>query len=199
MRGKRPPLPGEFATAISAVDESGMVDALAPLVDLKGGRPGTIPVRAFLICAMVNGLANNHKGHIAEIARTMVSLSDHQRQQIGLRDANPMTIYKRADRKFGRIVKALQVLGEERAAAVIGGLLAAATGPQPASTGAVAIDGTALETSARLRSGGDPDYDGAAEYADVPVSTVTKARARGAAILGIGPDGRKVYTADRTA
>ncbi|PRY44330.1 hypothetical protein LY71_1168 [Geodermatophilus tzadiensis] len=61
-------------------------------------------------------------------------------------------------------------------------------------SGAVAVDGTEFETSARLHGPNrDVDLDGEIEY---DPETTGAMRTRGARPLGIGPDDRKVYTLD---
>jgi hypothetical protein len=200
MRGKRPPSDEEFTGAVEQVRSTGLCNELEPYVDLTGGRPGTIPLRALLVCMQLNAMAHHHKGHVAETARTMVSLSCHQQMALGLRDTNPETIYKRVDRKFNALSRALQSLAQTEPGIVnrfVATVARSTIDPTLCESRTVAIDGTDLETSARLRAGGEPILDGDAEYPNI--DHAANSRKRTARVLGVGSDGRNIYTADTDA
>ncbi len=61
---------------------------------------------------------------------------------------------------------------------------------------ALALDGTDMETWAVLHGGEDVDLDGEEDRPDIEHAQVSKRKAK---VLGIGTDGRKIYTKDKDA
>ena len=163
---------------------------------------------------MLNGMRDDHKALIHRIAGTINALSEHRLQQLGCRvDRRPADLYKRVDDLFNKLVACLNdgfhtiVDGEQVHIDHVWFANRIGASPVPADvyamSDAVAIDGTAIPTPARLHSGNDEVVHDGDDPQSQPVDEegrAPKGQVRPKArILGIGPDGRKIYTADPDA
>ena len=141
------------------------------------------------------------------------TLSARQLDAIGITNWDPVEAYDRTDRLFNLFFK---VLKEGRAAVVDGEVvqvdadwflerwLRASLAEVPASSRATAIDSTDVETSGRLHGelaeadlDGLPEVNGVGEEGPGPKRPAT--RKRPVRVLGVGPDGRNIYTKDSDA
>jgi hypothetical protein len=207
--GGRPTLDTELQVAIRVVRRAGVLEPLARLLDAEVGRPRTISLLGFLVGAQLNALARHHQGHLVEIARVLNALTDAQRQRLGLGDWAPAQTYDRLERLFIRLCAVL----DERHEIAIGGrrvrldagwfanrFAAAAVPEDLRESGSVAVDGTDLETWGALH--GDAvsvQLDGEARSSPDALPSKVRRPTRTAKVLGIGPDGRKIYTVDPDA
>ena len=192
-----------------------MLPLLETRLEYGAGRPRTLRLLGFLVGAQINGLRRHHQGHLVEIARVLNALSDDQRRRLGVFGWDPEEAYHRVERLFLRLCSALETGFAAEAdgrvvrvdAAWFANRLAAAAVPQELRASAsVAVDGTDLETWGALH--GDSvtvDLDGEAaetQLVEVEAAVVPGKRprpGRRAKVLGVGPDGRKIYTADADA
>jgi hypothetical protein len=160
-------------------------------------------------------MRRHHQGHLVEIARVLNALTDRQRARLGLLRWDPKEAYNRVERLFLRLCTALDAeLGVEVDgwmvridAAWFANRLAAAAIPQELrASAAVAVDGTDLETWGALH-GDAVTIDVDAEATESQLAEEESPRASGkrrmpgkrAKVLGVGRDGRKIYTADPDA
>jgi hypothetical protein len=191
-----------------------VLPVLEPRLHSEVGRPRTLSLLGFLVGAQLNGIRRHHQGHLVEIARVLNALTDRQRARLGLPRWDPKEAYNRVERLFLRLCSALDVGLEAEVdgrtmridAAWFSNRLAAAAIPQELqASAAVAVDGTDLETWGALH--GDAvtvDLDGEvteSQLVEEPATANAKRRRPGrrAKVLGVGLDGRKVYTADPDA
>ncbi len=198
----------DLQTACRVVDRSGVVPVLTPLLDAEVGRHRTISVRGLLVACQLNALARHHRAHLAEVARTINAMRADQRALLGIVKHDPAETYDRVDRLFNKLCAVLDagrvVDGVKVDARWLANRLAAAAVPAEFRTSSsVAIDGTDVETWGALHGDATTvDLDGeAAETQLMDDGAVPKPKklARKAAVLGVGADGRKQYTADRDA
>lgn len=207
--GGRPTSDTELQVALRVVHRSGIVPPLSGLLDSDVGRPRTVSLLGFFVGAQLNAMVRHHRGHLVEVARALNALTDDQRHRLELRNWDPEQTYDRIERLFVRLCSVL----EEGHEAVIGGRsvrldagwfansLGAAPIPDDLrESGSVAVDGTDVETWGALH-GNTATVQPDGETTPNPDAPPAKARraARAARVLGIGPDGRKIYTADPDA
>ncbi len=213
--GGRPTTTAELETALGIIHRSGVLPLLGARLEHGAGRPSTLSLLGFLVGAQLNGLRRHHQGHLVEIARVLNALSDDQRTRLGVFGWDPEEAYHRVERLFLRLCSALEAgfdaEADGRVVRVDAGwfanrLAAAAVPRELRASASVAVDGTDLETWGALH--GDSvtvDLDGEAAQtqlvAEEAAAVPGKRRRPGrrAKVLGVGPDGRKVYTADADA
>jgi hypothetical protein len=209
--GGRPPTTAEFATARRIVTSSGVLPVLQGRVDHVLGRRRSLSVEGLLVAMQINGLRRHHQATVAEFARVLNSFSHRQRSGLGIRDWDPKEAYDRADRLFNLLSHAL----EEGWDAIVAGssahidaswiaqrLLGSSLQDMPVWSTSVAVDGTDIDTWGRLQGQLDEaDLDGDVGDERDPYGPTAKRRrgSRRARILGIGPDGRNIYTNDPDA
>jgi len=198
-----------------------VIEALQPRLDSPVGRPRALSLEGFLVAAQLNAFARHHQAHLVEIARTLDALSDDQRRALGICGWDQEQAYDRVEYLFAKLCRALEAGWK---ASVDGRLeridaqwfanriaRAAVDGTTPASM-SLAVDGTDVETWGALRGeAGTLEFDGdspettdgvedqSAVRREGPRRGRPKAARQRARILGIGPDGRKVYTPDPDA
>jgi hypothetical protein len=219
--GGRPPTEEEFRAAIELIQRSGVIEALQPRLDSPVGRPRALSLGGFLVAAQLNAFARHHQAHLVEITRTLNALSDDQRRALGICRWDPEQAYDRVEYLFAKLCRALEVGWE---ASVDGRpahidaqwfanriARAALEGTTPTSM-SLSVDGTDIETWGALRGdaatlepdGDSPEATGGIENQSAVRQESSrrgrpKAARQRARILGIGPDGRKVYTPDPDA
>jgi hypothetical protein len=219
--GGRRPTDDEFRQAIQLIGRSGVLEALQARLDSRAGRPRALSLQGFLVAAQLNAFARHHAAHLTQIARTLNALSDDQRKALGIGRWNPEQAYDRVEYLFLKLSKALERGWEscvdgrtERIDSQWFGnrISRAAFGDDAPRSRSLAVDGTDVETWGALRGdasavepdGDSPEVSGRAEH---PSGGRQRGGGRGrrgapgqrARILGIGPDGRKIYTPDPDA
>jgi len=214
VEGGSPPTPREFATAVELVDASGVVEVVGPLVDSDIGRPRSLNFRAFCVAAQVNALRPHHVAHLVAITKVMNSFSHEQLQALGITDWGFANSYLRFERLFLRIFQifregnVVDVDGEPTtidARWVANREISASRPSEYVTSGSIAIDGTDVPTWGRLHGDvetlvldlEETDEERSDDVIDFVARTARKKRR--ARILGVGPDGRNIYTADPTA
>ncbi|MEX0985429.1 MAG: hypothetical protein WD096_10335, partial [Actinomycetota bacterium] len=210
--GSRPPTPTEFITARRVVASSGVLSVLQARLDHTVGRHRSLSIEGLLVAMQINGLRRHHQATLAEVARVLNSLTAAQREDLGIRDWKPTQAYDRADQFFNRLNGALEegwdvmfdgVVTRIDVAWFADRLVEASLEDVPAWSRSVAVDGTDIDTWGKLHGElDDTDFDGDDE-AQPDGSTSRRdrrvKRSRHARILGVGPDGRNIYTKDPDA
>ena len=211
--GGRPPSSQEYSLAREIIRRAGILEPLQARLERGVGRPASLGIEGFLVAAQLNALAKHHVAHVAQIANVLNALSDLQRANLGIRNWNPTKAYHNVDRAFVRLAKAL---GEGWEAEVDGTtvmvnsewvanrIARAAIPPEVIRSSSVAVDGTPLETWGRLHGDVETiDLDTETGLGDQKRDESTRVRRRRrtpkAKVLGVGPDGRNIYTADPDA
>jgi hypothetical protein len=186
------------------IERSGIVEVLGPLMDAEVGRPRHLSLLGFLVSCQLNALNRHHQGHLAEVARTLNSLSDGQRQSLGVTDWDPDESYPRVARLFAKLCQVLESGDAGVDATWFSNQLARAAVPKLFLVSrSVAVDGTDVETWGALHGEAvTVELDGEAtetQLVDVGSGKREKRTFRKAKVLGVGSDGRKRYTADPDA
>jgi hypothetical protein len=201
----RPTSSGELNIARQVIRRSGLVDVLAPWIDTDVGRPRLLGLEALLVVFQLNALHRHHQAHLVQAARLLNALTDDQRGVLSITSWDPAETYDRVERLF---VKLCQVLDSKEAgidATDFANELARAAIPKDQLTSrSVAVDGTDVETWGALRGASfTVELDGDATDTQLVdgerVSPPVKTKVKTAKVFGIGPDGRKRYTADPDA
>lgn len=196
------------------IERAGVLAPLEQRLDATTGRPRFLSVKALLVAMMVNGLEVNHSAHITGITAVLEAMSRQRLRELGCRvDRWPTDLYKRVDDLFNRLIHALEAGFDAevdgQAVRVDHVWFSNRIGASPVTdeiitTSSVAIDGTAIETPARLLSGEDEVVHDGDSAGSQPVDEQGRApageRRPTAQVLGYGiHDRRKVYTADPDA
>lgn len=215
--GGSPTTAEELALARWLVSDSGLLEVLRTRLDSEVGRPRSLSVEGLLVAMMVNGLRRHHLGTLVEVARVLNSFSAEQRLLLGIARWDEAEAYDYVDRLFNRLREELEKGWEELVDGVrtqidvqwfANRLIRASLSGLPVRSKSLAVDGTDVETWGAMRAellpddaDGEPDED-ADEDADqdppAPTADVTTSKLR-PRVLGVGADGRKVYTADPDA
>jgi hypothetical protein len=210
----------EFRVVRDLVEKSGTCDVLNGLLKRPGGRPRRMTVQALFVALQAVATRKKHSMLLIEAARFLNSLSPVQRRSLGLQDRHwdEDQTYDRLDRLFNAVARTLdqahvvEVNGEAAtidASWVANRLIRASLPSDLPSSRAVAVDGTDLETWAALHADVETlelDGEATATLAEESEGTVEPMPAkrsfrpiRRAKVRDVGPDGRKVYTADPDA
>ncbi len=190
------PTPQEFADARRIVGPA--VEALIPLVDSHIGRPRSLSVEGLLVAMVVTTSRAHHRVAVVEFAKTLNAFSPSQLEAVGIRDWNEVEAYDRVDRLFNKVTKAMEGSSESQAIADL--LIDGSLHDLRVRSRSVAVDGTDVETWASLRGDlADDDVDTEYDKSEASGTRVQTKVRRGARVLGVGEDGRKIYTADRDA
>ena len=203
LSGGRPTTGSEMNIACQVIIRSGVVDALSPLVDSGIGRPRHLSLFGLLVACQLNALGRHHQAHLVEVARILNPMTEAQRRSLEITDWDPDEAYHRVERLFVRLCEVLDSaeagLNEEWFA---NQLVRAAIPPKYLVSNSLAVDGTDVETWGALHGEAvTMDLDGEATETQerIGVPKVVKGAHRRARVLGIGPDGRKRYTAEPDA
>jgi len=180
-------------------------------VEAQVGRPCTFTLQGLLVVMAINGARRHHVAHLVELARIVNGLTGHQRTTLGFTKHDPAQTYDRVDRLYLRLCRVLEA---DHLAEVAGQLelldhtwfdntlARASIAPDMFMSSSLAIDGTDVETWGALH-GEVVDDDVANELSDerdAPSAPEKRSKARPRAkVLGVGPDGRNIYTSDRDA
>ncbi len=211
--GGRPPTAEEFDAARGIVARSGVLGVLRERLDAEVGRPRSLSVEGLLVASTLNALRRHHQAHLAEIARTLNALRPDQLDVLGIRDWDPVEAYDRTARLFTKLAAALDegwvalldgASVRIDAACVANRIARAAVDASVPRSASLAVDGTDVETWGALHGDADTisvdaEEDESTEEADVPARPRRAGPRRRARILGIGEDGRAVYTKDPEA
>jgi hypothetical protein len=211
--GGRPPTAEEFTTACRMVELSGVLEPLRAQLDHVDGRPRSLSVEGLLVAMQVNALRRHHRAQVVEAARMLNAFSARQLAALGVTNWNPVEAYDRTDRLFNLLDKALKkgwdamVDGEPvriDADWFLERWLRASIVGLPATSSAVAIDGTDVQGWGRLHgelTEDDVDQESNldAEGGVLPARTRAARRKRPLKVFGVGPDGRNIYTKDPDA
>lgn len=173
-----------------------------------------LPLRALFIAMQINALRPGHLAHLVRITRVVNSLSSDQRRALGIEGWREAGSYHRVARLVDRVVEVLEEWEELGCATpeissafdVLNTLVEASCPPDLLLSGSVALDGTDIPAWGALSGDEntvefDPEEDPEELYDDVRDREVPKP-ARGkrkARVLGVGENGRNVYTRDTTA
>ena len=194
------------------VASSGVLSVLQDHLDHTVGRRRSLSVEGLLVAMQVNGLRRHHQATIAEVARVLNSFTDTQREDLGIRNWKPTQAYDRANQLFNLLNGALEAGWEVNIDGTVtridvawfaDRLLEASLGEVPTWSRSRAVDGTDIDTWAKLHGElDDTDFDGdedAQPDGSTSRSNRRVKRSRHARILGVGPDGRNIYTKDPDA
>jgi hypothetical protein len=211
----RRPTEQEFRAAREIVRRAGVLEVLSARVDAEVGRPRSLSVEGLLVAAQLNALRRHHQAHLVEVARVLNALSPHQLASLGVREWEPREAYDRVDRLFLKLATALQegwkasvdgIRCRIDASWVANRLVQAAIPDALRQSASLAVDGTDVETWGALHGDAETVEVDAEEPDEVeedvdtaPSSRRPRGPRRRARVLGIGPDGRKLYTADPDA
>lgn len=178
-----------------------MLVTLAPAIDTELGRPRHLSLRGFLVACQLNALHRHHEAHLVEVARTLNALTESQLRRLDIRSWEPDASYHRVERLFVTLCGVLESREAGVDATWFANRMARAAIPSELLTShSVAVDGTDVETWGALH--GDSyvvELDGEATETQLPDGAAIRRPSRRARVLGIGPDGRKCYTADPDA
>ncbi len=202
--GGRPTSGADLNLARQLIERSGILEVLAPFIDSEVGRPRHLSLLGFLVACQLNALHRHHQAHVVEVTRIINALTDEQRESLEVCCWNGSESYSRTERLF---VKLCGVLDSGEAgvdAQWFADQLARAAIPKDLlSSSSVAVDGTDVETWGALHGEAvTVDLDGEATETQIPdggPKPRAKRPIRRAKVLGVGPDGRKCYTADPDA
>ena len=194
----------ELNLARQLIERSGIVGVLGPLIDAEVGRPRHLSLLGFLVSCQLNALNRHHQGHLVEVARTLNSLTNGQRQSLGVTHWDLDEAYPRVARLFTKLCRVLESDEPGVDATWFANRLARAAIPSAfLLSRSVAVDGTDVETWGALHGEAvTVELDGEAtetQLVDVGAEKPKKQSARKAKVLGVGTDGRKRYTADHDA
>ena len=209
-RGGVAPTGSEFSQARAILTDSRMLEPLQDRLDSPMGRPRSLSVEALLVAMLVNSLRRHHRATIVEITRLLNAFSTGQLAAVGVKGWDPGEGYDRTDRLFNKLCSALEAGWEASVDGVAtriddtwfaNRLAEASLLGMPTSSKSLAVDGTAVETWATMRGDlADDDVDGVeAPPGQADTGPRVPRRRPKAQVLGIGSDGRKIYTADRDA
>ncbi len=203
LGGGRPTSEAELNIARQVIIRSGVADALCPLIDSGIGRPRHLSLLGLLVACQLNALGRHHQAHLVEVARTLNAMTEAQRCSLEISDWDPDEAYHRVERLFVRLCEVLGSGDEGLNEEWFANQLARAAIPRKyLVSGTVAVDGTDVETWGALHGEAiTVDLDGEATETQLVngVPEGAKGARRRAKVLGIGPDGRKRYTADPDA
>jgi hypothetical protein len=211
----RPTTAHEIQLAANIVDRSGVVGTLRPFVDAPVGRPRSLTLRDFLIACQINALRRHHQAHLVEVARLVNAFTDEQRAALGFLRHDPDQTYDRIERLYVRLCAvldgghAIEINGDIQPLDAEWFANCVARGAIPPSmlkSSALAVDGTDVETWGALQGSIDTidiDVDADGDEVDEVIDVEPRGRKqkgkRSAKVLGIGSDGRNIYTADADA
>ena len=147
----------------------------------------------------INALRRHHRAHIVQAARTLNAMTPEQRDALGIRNWDEAEAYPRVDWLFCRLSRVLDSKEAGIDATGFANALArAGISSDVILSTSVAVDGTDVETWGRLRGASFTiELDGEAAETQLLDDEIVrpKRRVKTAKIFGIGPDGRKRYTA----
>jgi hypothetical protein len=202
--GGRPTGGAELNVARQLVERSNVLEVLGPVIDSDVGRPRHLSLLGFLVACQLNALHRHHQAHLVEVARVLNALTEEQRHLLGIIGWDPDESYPRLERLFVKLGDVLESGEAGVDAQWFANQLARSAIPKDAlSSSSVAVDGTDVETWGAMHGEAvTVELDG--EAAETQLSGfVPRPRARRptrrAKVLGVGPDGRKRYTADPDA
>jgi hypothetical protein len=190
--------------ASGIVHRAGVVPVLDSYFTAEVGRHHTIPLRALLVACQLNALVRHHKAHLIEVARLINALTDDQRERLGIVMHDAAQTYDRVDRAFTKLAGLLESGAGGITAKVLANRLTLAAVPDEFRlSSSVAVDGTDVETWGAMHGEvSTVALDGEAVETQLREDDAVpkpKKPARKAKILGQGPDGRNIYTADNDA
>ncbi|MGA3216084.1 MAG: hypothetical protein ABSD97_10410 [Acidimicrobiales bacterium] len=192
----------EFHIARQIVSRSGVVAALAPYMDSEVGRHRRLSLEGLLVAFQINALQRDHQAHLIEAARILNGLNEDYRRRIGITEWDEDEAYARVTWLFSKLCKLLECAPEDMDAQWLANRLTRAAIPaRYLSSRSVAVDGTDIETWGAFQGSVNTlELDGeAVETQLIEQSGPAPKTVRKAKVLGIGQDGRKIYTPDPDA
>jgi hypothetical protein len=148
----RPTTGAELNVARQLIARSGIVERLAPFLDLEVGRPRHLSLEGFLVALQLNALHRHREGHLVEAARVLNAMTEEQRTSLGVLSWDPNESYDRLDRLFLRLCEVLEAKETDVDAEWFANQLARAAVPKDMLTSrSVAVDGTDVETWGGLK------------------------------------------------
>lgn len=223
LRSQRLDLNGKGSHKLSEVEEAAVqmrATGMADLIEVHLGRRRDAVDRLSVLTLMVGiQLAAGRVGHraqIVEIVRAINQIPAHVMAQLGSPAWTERGSYDRVHRLYSRFTAALDEGWTHRpddgSPAIqvnlelyLRKILMADIPLEEIQGAAIAIDGTAMETSARFHSRSklialDGDYSKTDQNAvDYDESEKEAPARKKAAVLGVGEDGRNIYTRDAQA
>jgi hypothetical protein len=158
--GGSPPTAAEFDAARRLVAGYGILGPLCALVDAPTGRPRSLSVEAFLVAAQLNALRRDHIAKIADIARTLNSFTAAQLEALGVRDWVAKEAYRRTDRLFNKLTRALEKDEDLDRVGVANKIVDASLTELPIASWSAAVDATDIESWGRVHWPRDDDGSG---------------------------------------
>ena len=171
-------------------------------MDSEVGRHRRLSLEGLLVALQINALQRDHQAHLIEAARILNGLDEDYRRRIGIENWDEDEAYARVTWLFSKLCRLLNEAPEDMDAQWFANRLARAAIPSRyLSSRSVAVDGTDVETWGAFQgSVSTLELDGeAAETQLVEQPQPAPKVVRKAKVLGIGKDGRKIYTPDPDA
>ena len=206
----------EFTEVTEHVRRSGVVGPLEVLMKMPHTPRRRLSVFGYLVALGLNGSTNGHKAKLADVVRLLNGFGPGALDRLGMRGWRQVGAYDLVHRFHKRLSARLdaaeEVLDPDTGEVVtcdrawFRSRVYLAAIPDVVMKDMVgnvdlAIDGTEMESCGQLQ--GEPcdiDYDGEADPPDdAATTTKTKTKTKKAKVLGVGPDGRNVYTKDTDA
>ena len=202
---------------IRLVRQSGVVEVLEAVVPHRSDAARRTSIRLVVVASLINAVRTNHKGQISLMTAVINNLPPTVLNWMGSPDWTDDG-YDRVQRLVAKIAATLDE-GPIYTDPATGQtfrvdhtwytqtLLFASIPPELVRNCAISVDGTAMETWAALHTDPtaivlDGDYrkdDPAAQAHQETAHKKSKKQKKRAKVLGVGPDGRNIYTKDPDA
>ena len=171
-------------------------------MDSEVGRHRRLSLEGLLVAFQINALQRDHQAHLVEAARILNGLDKDHRRRIRIEKWDEDEAYARVTWLFAKLCHLLKDAPEDMDAQWFANRLTRAAIPaRYLSSRSVAVDGTDIETWGAFQGSVNAvELDGeAVETQVIEQSAPAQKTVRKAKVLGIGPDGRKIYTPDPDA
>ena len=216
LEASRAPTDEEWRDAVADIAASGVVGPLERRLNLQDRTSRRLSVFGFLVAMSLVGYGTNHRALIVQVVRLLNSFNPGRLNDLAMPDWSAAAGYDLVQRRITQLADALEAgwtdIDSETGEIVDCDIdwyvrsIQRSTIPADLIEGAaLAVDGTDMESCGQFHSGDtEIAYDGEAEYlnddaTETGGSEKAPVKTRRAKVLGIGPDGRKIYTRDTDA
>lgn len=216
LQASRAPTNGEWRDAVADIATSGVVGPLERRLNLQHRTSRRLSVAGLVVAMSLVGYGANHRGLVVQVVRLLNSFTTRRLNDLAMPDWSDAAGYDLVQRRLTQLHDALEDgwtdIDPETGEIVdcdvdwYGRSIQRSTIPAGLIKGAaLAVDGTDMESCGQFHSGDtEIAYDGEAEYpnddaTETGGSEKAPVKTRRAKVLGIGPDGRKIYTRDTDA
>ncbi len=216
LQASRAPTNREWRDAVADISASGVVGPIERRLNLQHRTSRRLSVTGLAVAMSLVGYGANHRALIVQIVRLLNSLTPRRLNDLAMSEWSDAAGYDLVQRRLTQLADALDdgwtdvdpETGEILDCDIdwYGRSVQRSTIPADLIAGAaLAVDGTDMESCGQFHSGDtEIAYDGEAEYPndnedETDTSKKASVKTRRAKVLGIGPDGRKIYTRDTDA